>query len=200
MEILIPALPGFKKRLTRPWSLADYVDWLKKKGGKRAVFLGHSFGGRVALKLAAENPALVERLILVDAAGIKDKRILARVKRLVFRLLAKFGAPLKNIDILRRFVYFLTGERDYYRAKGFLRQTMANIVAEDLEPLLAKIKAPTLIVWGSRDVVTPLWMAYKIKSQIPNSKLQIIEDCGHSPHLEAPAALAKIIKQWLSLS
>lgn len=196
-EVKILTWPGFKQELTRPWNLDDYIRWLRQKTNK-AVFLGHSFGGRVAIKFAVCYPELVEGLILVDAAGIQDKRLFTIIKRRLFGRLAKLGKRFNKISILRKIFYFLIGERDYYRAQGYLRQTMAKIIEEDLEPLLKKIKTPTLIIWGRDDRLTPLWMADKIKSQIPNSKLQIIKECGHSPHLESPEELIKIIKQWLS--
>lgn len=196
VKVSIPHLPGFGSRLNRPWDLNDYLSWLKRKIKKKTILLGHSFGGRIALKFAAEYPTLVEKLILVDAAGVRDKRWPSRLKRAVFKKIACWGKRLK-ITGLRRWLYFLAGEKDYYRAQGCLRQTMAKIIEEDLEPLLTKIKVPVLIIWGRKDKVTPLWMAERIRLKVRNSKLKII-NCSHSPHLQAPEKLAKIISQWLS--
>jgi len=197
-QVWAPALPGFSHSLRRSWNLDDYVAWLTKwlreKKITRPWLLGHSFGGRIAIKLAVKNPRLLRGLILVDAAGIKDKSWRARFKRNFFKKLARIGRRWRHFNILRRLLYFLIREQDYYLASGFLRQTMSRIVAEDLEPLLEKISLPTLIIWGRQDSITPLWMARIMRAKIKKSRLKII-NCGHSPHLQAPQKLARLIKQ-----
>lgn len=213
--VFIPALPGFgcelskfvscKLEIKKAWNLGDYCDWLRawlkeKKLGK-AILLGHSFGGRVAIKFTVEHPELVERLVLIGAAGIKDKRWQSRLKRGLFKIVAKIGkrlVPGGFGDALRRGLYFLIGERDYYLAKGLLRETMKRVIEEDLEPLLSEIKSPTLIIWGENDKLTPLWMGRKIKDRIADARFRVLKEIGHNLHLESPRQLAKTIRQWLN--
>jgi pimeloyl-ACP methyl ester carboxylesterase len=213
-RVLAPSLPGFKTKLKKPWGLDGYVKWLKKwlddQELKQVVLLGHSFGGRVAIKFAVKNPKRVERLILVDAAGIKDKRWLTRLKIGTFGWLANRFSFLKSLfplsQIVRRFIYLALREKDYLSAEPVLRETMAQIIKEDLEPLLSEIKTPTLIIWGEKDRVTPLWMGETFKLKMKNAtphhrgcgaRLKIIKGVGHSPHLEAPERLARVVIGWL---
>jgi len=205
IAVFTPVLPGFSYELKKAWDLNDYCDWLKvwleEKKLERVILLGHSFGGRVAIKFVTEHPVLVEKLILINAAGIKDKRWQARFKRGLFKIIAKAGkrlVPGGLDDTLRRGLYFLTGERDYYLAKGLLRETMKLVIEEDLEPLLSKIKLPTLIIWGENDKLTPLWMGREIRDKIVGARLKVLEEIGHNPHLEFPKQLVKTIRQWLN--
>jgi len=203
--VFIPALPGFGCELKKAWDLNDYCDWLrvwlKEKKLRKVILMGHSFGGRVAIKFTAEHPGLAEKLILIDAAGIKNNRWRARLKRGFFKVVAKNGRKLIPSgfgNVLRRGLYFLTGERDYYLAKGLLRETMKRVIEEDLESLLSKIKVPTLVVWGENDKLTPLWMGREIRGKIVGARLEVLEEIGHSPHLESPKQLVKTVRQWLN--
>jgi len=202
-QVLVPSLPGFKSKLNEAWDLDDYVAWLKKylAGRKLAkpTLLGHSFGGRVAIKFAACYPKLVDKLILVGAAGIRDKRLPAVLKREIFKLVAKAGraVPLPLAGALRRGLYFLARERDYLNAQGSLKETMNKVIGEDLKPLLTKVKIPTLVVWGENDRLVPLSVGKTMAGKIPQAELKILRGVGHSPHLEAPAKLTEKITQWL---
>ncbi len=68
---------------------------------------------------------------------------------------------------------------------------------EDLKPLLGKISVPTLIIWGKKDKITLLKDASLMKEKIKNSQLQVLENIGHTPHLENPKLLAQKIKGFI---
>jgi len=201
-NVLIPDLPGFKKEaeLSLPFDLDDYVDWLSNylKDLKEPFFLlGHSFGGRIAIKFTAMNKDKVLRLILVSSAGLREKSF----KREVLEKIAKVGKKFSSIpgfDFLRKAFYkVFVRSSDYLRVQGPMKETFKNIIKEDLTSFLPLISVPTLLIWGSKDRMTPLSSAYKMKGRIKNAELQILKGIGHTPYLESPHLLAKKIIEFL---
>lgn len=180
---------GFGKSETprSPFALKDYVEvleeFIEKLKLKNIILVGHSFGGRVAIKLAANTPLLIEKLILVDSAGLKgNDSIYLDIKKTA----AKAVKPLFSRPFMKPWqerIYKLVGAEDYL-ARPDLKETFINIINEDLIPLLKKIKIPTLIIWGENDRVTPLDFAYKLKEDIPNSELVILSNAGHFSFLD----------------
>mgnify|MGYP001591170178 CR=1 FL=1 len=199
-------LPGFgsEKLKKRVMNLNDYVNFvrqfIKKKSLKNFVLLGHSFGGRVSIKFAATFPKEVRALILTGAPGIKQKlSFLRRTVRYVavsigelFRIKALL--PLKLI--LRKALYFLIGEWDYYNS-GDLRETFKKVIDEDLAPILPKVKVKTLIVWGENDTVVPLSVGKEMKKCIIHSKLIVLKNTGHKVPYEKPKAFFQAVLPFL---
>lgn len=181
-------LPGFGKSEVpkRAFSVDDYAlivrTVVQKLGLVEHVLVGHSFGGRIAIKLAAESDSSVRKLVLVDAAGIrrseKRKGILKRVSTL-FRPLVR----LAIFTSLRKRAYSRMGAEDYL-ARPELRETFVRVIEENLEPLLSSIHAPTLLIWGSEDEATPVEDARRMERHIPHSKLIVFEGAGHYSFLD----------------
>ena len=205
LKVIVPDLPGFKKEteLKKPWGLDDYLDWftqLNNREDESFFLLGHSFGGRMAIKFAAKHPEKLKGLILVSAAGIKPKRNLQ--SRLISAT-AKFGRRFSSLpfySFFRKIIYrFILRTTDYIKAEKILnlKDTFKKIIAEDLTGYLEKIKTPTLIIWGEKDKMTPLSDAYLMNEKIPNSKLEVLKNIGHSPHREAPKMLAEKIINFI---
>ena len=207
IEVIVPDLPGFKPEteLKKPWTLDNYVGWLKDFSQDKEKFflLGHSFGGRVAIKFASRYPEKLYGVILVSAAGIKKppsffQRFLKSGARLVKKLKIEETPQTKGLwEIFKKIFYrYILRKTDYLEASGFLKDTIKNILEEDLTPLLKEIKVPTLILWGEKDKITPLSDAYLIKKEIKLSQLEILPGIGHTPHLENPELLAQKIKKF----
>ncbi|MDI6883016.1 MAG: alpha/beta hydrolase [Patescibacteria group bacterium] len=202
VEVIVPNLPGFKPEteLNKPWNLDDYIEWLKNFSQDRKSFflLGHSFGGRIAIKFAAKHPKRLKGLILVSAAGIKPKKTLWLF---LISIIAKIGNKfsfLPFFSFFRKLFYkFLVRKKDYFEVKGTIKETFKKVVKEDLTPYLSKIQTPTLIIWGKNDKITPLKDALLMAEKIKNSKLEILENIGHTPHLENPQLLAQKIKTFV---
>ena len=201
-KIICPDFPGFGKSKIPPkaWDLKDYTQWLKDfieyLKLENFFLLGHSFGGRVAIKFSLFYPEKVKTLILCSSAGIKQKRGLK--EKIIFSL-ALLGNAIFAPQILSRFkdkarhlFYKFLRNRDYTRADGTMKETMKKIIAEDLLPELAKIKVKTFIIWGQKDNIVPIKYAHIFKEKIENSKLEILPRLRHSPHLEAPEEFAKV--------
>ena len=198
IEVVIPDLPGFKPEteLPKPWSLDDYVEWLNNfsQGREKFFLLGHSFGGRIAIKFASKYPQKLYGLILVSAAGIKKEK----------PAISKIAPILRNFSFLpgynffRRFFYcYILRKTDYLETSGALKETIKNILEEDLIPFLKEIRVPVLIIWGEKDKITPLSDAYLMRKEIKFSQLEILNGIGHTPHLENPELLAEKIKEFI---
>lgn len=189
-------IPGLTQKLDEVWNLDNYVNWLNEKvdsGKSKVVLIGHSNGGRISLSFAAKYPEKVANLILIDSAGIYHNELPIRLKRLVFKIIAKFGSKITKSQTLRKALYKLLRERDYENATPIVKKTMVNLINSDITSILGKIKTPTLIIWGRNDKITPLQDGHLMHKLIHNSKLEIIEDAKHSPQFSKPRIVAKII-------
>lgn len=196
-------LPGFDLALPNYiWDVNDYADYVLKKAvklfGKNDFFVfGHSFGGRIAIKLALKNSKQLNGLILCAAGGVSRGY---KFVRLFFYFLAKVGKIFLIIPPLalfwRKVLYKFAGEHDYEKTKGIMSEVFKKVVSEDLRPQVSLIKIPTLILWGKLDRITPVRDAYFIKKVVNNSKLQVFEDHGHRLPYEKPEEVAKEIEKW----
>lgn len=189
-------IPGLTAQLNNIWTLDNYVAWLKnivdKEKGK-VILMGHSNGGRIALAFTNKYPKKVERLILIDSAGIYHNELLLRIKRIVFKTIARIGKKITSSKFLENLLYKAARESDYKNADHNTKQTMVNLISADLKPILPNIQPPTLIIWGAQDRITPLSDGELMNSLIKNSKLEIIENARHAPHFTNPKEVANII-------
>lgn len=193
-------LPGLTTPLSEVWDLDDYVAWLAQQlPSKPVVLLGHSFGGQISVRFAAKYPERISKLILVASSGIRDKTLKAKFKRSVLYCAAKVGKVFSFIPYARKLLYLVAGERDYYQASPLLRQTMANVVQDEVITDIPKVVAPTVLIWGENDTVTPLRNTTVFKT-IPTSKLVTIPDARHSPQFTHPEKVAQIAAEFLEAS
>jgi len=201
-------LPGFgespKPGLT--YSMKDYVglieDLIKDLDLRRPDYIGHSFGGKIGLFLAASNPLAINKLVLIDASGIRPKKGL---KQKLTYFGAKVGGvimwipPFLFVRPIIRWMYYKTvvRESDYLKA-GSLRDTFKNVINEHINRKLEKIKNQTLIVWGRNDKMTPLYQGMELSKGIKNSRLEIIEGTGHNLPIIYPQIVAELIITFLN--
>ena len=194
-------LPGFGYSDPPPqdWDVQDYVHLLEAFLGclelEKVSLFGHSFGGRIAIKFTAQHPGRVEKLVLVDSAGIKPKRKASYyykvgLAKLLKRLRKTFPA-MKNSRLLPQL-----GSTDYQKA-GALRGTLVKVVNEDLRQELSAIRCPTLLIWGEKDAETPLADAQIMQELIAGAQLEVIRGAGHFPFQDNFAAFENILPAFL---
>lgn len=191
-------IPGLTEKTDGPWDLDDYVKWLKEKvGNHKVILLGHSNGGRISLAFCAKYPEKVKNLILIDSAGIYHNELQLKIKRLLFKNIAKVGKKIAPSESLRNILYKLAGESDYKNADSLQQQTMINLISVDLTSILEKITVPTLIIWGENDKTTPLSDGKLMHKHIKDSLSEVIKNAKHSPQFTDPEKVAKIIHEYL---
>jgi pimeloyl-ACP methyl ester carboxylesterase len=212
-------LPGFG--LTGADPTGDYSDarTMKLLSGlldtlhvAKASFIGNSMGGRFAWEFAANDPGRVDKLILISPDGFastgfeygKAPAVPLMLRALPYTmpkamlkqtLVPAYADPKRLSDAT------VTRYYDFMRAPG-VRQAVidrtAQTVLEDPVPLLRKIKAPTLLLWGEKDAMIPVSNAADYLAAIPNSKLVELPDLGHVPQEEAPEPTLNIVRKFLA--
>jgi pimeloyl-ACP methyl ester carboxylesterase len=192
-------LPGLSSTLEKAWQLNDYVNWLHKQLAeyKKVVLLGHSFGGQLAVRYTSIFPEKVDSLVLVDPAGIRPFSTKARVKRAVFQTAAKLGKVLFPLHLGRVLLHKIAREHDYLQASPVMRETMRNVLADEIKNDLQNIQAETLILWGDQDTATPVTHAQLFSSGIENSQLHFIAGARHSPQFTHVQQTAQHIISFL---
>jgi pimeloyl-ACP methyl ester carboxylesterase len=186
-------LPGFGESRRLRWSRLDDIadsiaDWLADEGLPRVHIAGHSLGGAVAARVAAHHPEHVDRLVLVDAAiRPRGTRATARPEDLArtFRRAAPGFAPLLVRDLLR------------CHPRSFVAATV-DAMLTDWESHLARINAPTLVVWGEHDAITPLALGHEIVAVVPGARLITVPEAGHNPMWERADAFNAAVLRFLA--
>lgn len=201
--VFLPDLPGFGQEPPppEPWGIDDYVEWVKKFCEKnnlsRIFLLGHSFGGAIATKFSIKYPKCVEKLILIDSAGIRKKRLKKEIQKAVAHFLNKFSF-LPLYGLLRKIAYkTLFRTSDYLLTEGVMKKTYLKALEDDISNVFPRVSVPTTLIWGEKDNTTPLKHAYFIKENIPGAKLEIIPNVKHNPHKEAPEILVQKIVEFI---
>lgn len=194
-------LPGFGGSPTPPptFQVGDYAAliaaFITKLNRGPVALVGHSFGGRIAIKLAATHPELISRLVLVNAAGLRQPSL----SRTISEKIAKIVKPLFRLPgfaRLRPIIYEILGAEDYVAIPS-LEPIFKNIVSEDLSIFLPQIKTPTLLIWGDTDQTTPVDWGRAMEKAIPNAHLVVLRPAGHFSFLDQPRAFAEELLNFL---
>lgn len=201
-------LPGFGRSdiPKTPFKMKDYAEivaeFIRAQRINRPILLGHSLGGRVAIRLASHmssgNVNFIDKLILEAAAGIKPKRDHLKP---IFYALAKLSYLIPNLFNLKerlRVWFYKSLESDYINA-GSLKETLKNILDEDLTSGLPNIQTETLLIWGEEDPTQEASPKFgkRMYQLIKNSRLEVLEGVGHFPHLERPDLFAQYVKDFV---
>ena len=196
LEPVMLKVPGLTQKSDQVWEIASYMMWLDSQlaGSQKPIVLGHSNGGRLALNYCVFKPDKIGRLILLNSAGVAEKSIWLRLKRTIFKVLAKIFKPLRRFDWLAQVVSRLAGASDYRQASANMRLTLHNLLSSDRQLQLDKVRTPTAIIWGGQDKVTPLWQAQRLKQDLRHvGAYRVIPQAGHIPYDSHPEQLARLI-------
>lgn len=185
-------LPGFGESRAVLWTRLQgtaerLVEWMADEGLERVSIAGHSMGGAIAAMIAAAYPERVDRLVLVDAA------------------IRPYGAPfapraadiVRSIDPGRGMTGLVT--RDFLRSHpASMALATADLVRVDWGVHLRRIAAPTLVIWGERDIITPLSLGHAITASIPDARLVMVPNAGHTPMWEQPEVFNAELRRFLT--
>lgn len=204
--IYIIDYPGFgnspfpNKNLT----IYDYTniirDFIYDKNIINPIIIAHSFGGRIATLLTGYYKEEIDKLILIDTAGIKrKKKIKILLKEKIYKLLKQIKKilPKKLREQYHQKLLNIFASSDYKQLPQNMTKTFQNIIKEDLRDYLPYIRQETLILWGKKDKDTPIKDAKLLKKKIKNSALIIYPNATHFSYLEYPNLTYKIIETFL---
>jgi len=169
---------------------------LEELTAEPCVLVGHSFGGRVAVCLAAERPELVRGLVLTGVPLIRTWSAGKPALRYrVGRSLHRRGLLSEHrMEALRQ----KYGSADYRAASPVMRTVLVKVVAESYEDELRRLQCPTTFVWGARDTAAPLAVADAAVAITPHGELDVIEDADHDLPLTHPDAIAAACRALLA--
>ena len=180
-DALAVHLHGFGQTPPPPtaWGSADYAEHVAAglEGTGPYVVVGHSFGGRVAVRLAVAHPELVSSLVLT---GVPLVRATAPPRprwtlRTAKRLHAAHLLPTSVVERLRR----SGGSADYNAAHGVMRDVLVRVISEDYREDLRRLAIPIQMVWGELDDAAPLAGARLAAELVPHGRLDVVPGAGH---------------------
>ncbi len=202
-----PDAPDDVYHLDGLWDLVlCYDELLQAFGLERAAVVGHSFGGMIACELAAAYPRRAERLVLIDPIGfwrdaepvvnwmmlepdVQRARIFRDPQSEAARRLFGPSEPADAAAAARiRLVW----------AMGATGKFIWPIPDKGLKKRIHRVTAPTLLVWGADDRIVPPSYADEFVKRIPGARVQLVDACGHAPQLEQPAAVARLVREFLA--
>ena len=182
-------------------TIYDYSElifnFIKHNHINNPIIIAHSFGGRIASILC--NKIKVNKLVLIDVAGIKRFNIKLFIKTKVYKLLKKLTYILpKSIQFkVREKLLLKFSSTDYLNVPSIMKKTFQNIVKEDLRKYYRNINTDTLIIWGDKDLDTPLKDALYLNKLIKNSALIVYRNSNHFSYLNYPVLTNKILEKYL---
>lgn len=203
LNALLIDLPGFGVSPEPPaaWGSLEYAELVAdalRTLNRPQVVVGHSFGGRVAVRLAAGWPELVAGVVLTGVPLLRRSNAAAPSWR--FRV-ARWGSRhgLVSDDRMEK-LRQRYGSEDYRRANGVMRSVLVRVVNESYEEDLPRITCPVELIWGSKDTAAPLEMVQRACDLLPKARLEVIDDAGHFTPLSHPDVIRSSVTRLIYAS
>lgn len=202
-NVVVPILPIFELpiRKVSVTGLVDYVvDFVEEKGYEKVNVLGNSLGGHIALLYALAKPERISSIILTGSSGLFESAMGTSFPKrgdydfIKTKTEATFYHPEVATKELVDEVFDIVNDRN--KAIRVIA-TAKSAVRHNLGDKLHQIKAPTLLIWGKQDQVTPAFVGEKFEELIEDAKLIFVEECGHAPMMEHPEAFNQHLEAFL---
>ena len=194
-RITILDFPGFgeSSEPEEVWSIKDYSDMLeefiKELDIKKPIIMGHSFGGRVAIRYSSNHP--IEKLVLFGSPCIRHNTELPLSVKIL-----KGIKKLPGMDKIGEFAKNFIGSRDYKAASPVMRQILVNVVNEDLSSFAKDIEEPTLLIWGEQDTEAPVEDAKELEGIMIDAALIVLPGT-HYAYIENLGQVVNILNNFI---
>ena len=202
-KVIVPILPLYDLDLlhTTVKGLAKHVQqFIDHKGYDQIHLLGNSLGGHVGLVYILSHPEKIKTLTLTGSSGLFENAMgdsypkRGDYEYIRAKTAETFYDPAVATKELVDEVFEITNSRiKVIKIIALAKSAIRNNLGEEL----GQIKVPTLLIWGKNDKVTPPFVAEDFHKLIPNSELAFIDECGHAPMMEVPAAFNEILEKFL---
>ncbi|MDD2434804.1 MAG: alpha/beta hydrolase [Bacilli bacterium] len=178
------------------YTVYDYEELLNKLLIKlkidNPILISHSFGGRIGMIYASKRP--VSKLVLM-ATPFRRTNKKANYKLRILKIVRK--TPI--LKKLEGYVKKKIASSDYAKASPIMRKVLVNVINENLSSIIPKIKAQTILIWGSKDEQVPLSEAKYIENNIKDAGLIVYDNAGHFAYLERLDQTINILKSFLRM-
>jgi len=202
-RLLAPELPLFEPTF-HDLSLAAFAGYLRgfldALEIPRAVVGGNSLGGHIALELALRNPERISGLVLTGSSGLFERSFTHGVPHRPTRAYVRermeeifYDAGHVTDTWVENVQRTVTVRSSALRILKVARAARTR----NVEALLPTVQAPTLLIWGKDDRITPVDVAARFHALIPRAELVLLPSCGHAPMLEQPEAFNSVLRHWL---
>ena len=209
-------LPGFGQSpgpFGVPASPESYSGLIKRivsvYAKSKVIFVGHSMGAAIGLHFVSHNPQVVDKAVLIDAAGILQRA--AYLKFLTRKTQKKSSKSIHSEKtsttstfntVTDVWVEILDGLSSINTIKSLFRENLhvqiaINLIETDFSNDLRNIQTKTLLIWGEDDPVAPVRTGKMLNFHLNKSKLIVLPNGGHTPHIKTPTEVATIVHQWL---
>ena len=194
-RITILDFPGFglSDEPKEAWNIDKYSEileeFVKKVKIKKPIVIGHSFGGRVAIRFSARNN--IDKLILFGSPCVRNENDISLKVKLLKKL-----KRLPGLNSLGEYMKQFIGSRDYKAASPIMRQTLVEVVNEDLSKYAREIEEPTLLIWGENDTEAPVEEAKILEKMMIDAALIILPGT-HYAYLENLGRVVDILNHFI---
>ena len=194
-RITILDLPGFgeSEEPKEVWNIGDYSnmleEFLNRLDIKKPVIMGHSFGGRIAIRYSANHS--IEKLVLFGSPCIRIQEELPLYVKML-----KSAKKLPGLNEFGEYMKKYIGSRDYKAASPMMRKILVNVVNEDLSKYAREIEEPTLLIWGEQDTEAPLKDAKELEKIMIDAGLVVLPGT-HYAYLENLGQVVNILNNFL---
>ncbi len=215
-------LPGFGKsgRMKKDYTIEYYAEvleeFLDKLGVNKCILVGNSMGGHIATVYALKDQSRVEKLVLVDSAGLTklapgleqvvkyslNTSMLKMSPKMVVQQGVKNNFHDTELEQCRQMLETVEGisenDEEYTQYMHAIKSSLQTMLKERIGAKIFNLNIPILLVWGKYDCMVPINYAYEFKRKTKNSSLVIIDGAGHMPMLEKHKTFNSILNKFIS--